>query len=282
MAISSASYFTNAIVGTPQVGADVEIYDAHSVPKFALGTKIESSDGNIYRYSHFGEDTAAGLVVSTDISETCQADADNVIIAPSATYQMSDEQSGVYPGAIGSKYVVITLASITANQFAGGYFVTTDDTGKGYTFRVMNNTATNNPATGLIRLELDGKLQVALAADTDFAIMGCPYNDLESCDGTDIIAAGVTVRAMDVSDAAYGWIQTKGVCGVLSSGAIAIGSDVVTSTAGNFIVQTDYTAPVCGISLIEGDDGGYGVFKVNFEQLQNRAVGRGLKIPPHK
>ena len=264
MAISDSSYFTNAIVGTPQVGADVELYQADAVPKFALGTKFERADGNIFRYAHFGEDTAVGLVVSTDISETCVADTDDSIIAPSATYQMSDEQSGIYPGSIGSRYVVMTLTA-TANQFAGGYFVTTDDTGEGYTFRILNNTATNNPATGLVRIQLDKPLLVALDATTDFAIMSSLYNDLESVDGTDIIPAGITVRAMDISEAAYGWVLTKGIVGVLSSGAIAIGSDVVTSTAGNFIVQTDYTAPVCGISVIEGDNGGYGVFKVNLE-----------------
>ena len=268
MAVSTSSYFGNGIVGAPQIGADTDVYEAHATPRFAIGTKMERQDGNVYRYCHFGADTNRGVLVSTDQSESSLVDTDNAVIAPVATYQMPDEQSGVYPGAIGSRYVVMTLASTTADQYAGAYFMTTDDTGEGYTFRVISNTATDTPASGLIRLKLDKPLQVALDTTTDVCIQGSPYANLELANAaTDDIVAGVTVRTMDVSAASYGWIQTKGIVGVLDDGGVTIGHILTLSDGVDGAVQNQdaYTEPIVGYACIAGDSTGHSAIKLMLE-----------------
>ena len=267
MAVSDNNYFSNAIVGTPQNGADVNIYDAHVTPRFALGTKMERADGNVYRYSHFGLATAVGHLVSTDQTESSLVDTDNAILAPVVTYQMPDESNGVYPGAIGSRYFVMTLATTTADQYAGAYCVFTDDTGEGYTFRVLSNTATDTPATGKVRFKLDKPLQVAVTTDTDVAIQGCPYSNLEDFNGlVDDVAVGVTVRAMTTA-APYGWICTKGIVGILDDGGTTIGSMLTGSDGVDGAVQTQdaFTEPVVGFCVIDGDTSGYCVAKINLE-----------------
>lgn len=259
------SWISNSFTG-PQGGGDFNIFDKHAIQRYAIGTRVTRADGNEYVYSHFGADVNRGVLVAVDASESSVVDSDNVIVAPASAVNTSD-------GTIGSKFVEITLAAVTANQYAGGYFVTTDDTGEGYTYRIKGNTATGNPASGNFRLELFDPLQVALDATTDFAIQGCLYANLEiATPATDAVLAGVTVSTMDVSEQAYGWIQVKGVCGILQDGTIALGDQVTLSDGVNGAVQVgggggtsvaDLVAEqYIGTCLIDGDTGGHGVFNI--------------------
>jgi hypothetical protein len=264
MAIKAENYFNNAIVGTPQVGNDVEVHESHKTPRYALGTKYERQDGSVFRYAQFGADTAAGELVSADLSETSTADTDNSCIAPASAVAVAGEN--IQPGDIGSHYVEVTLAAITADQFAGAYFVTTDDTGEGYTYRIKGNTATDNPASGNIRIELYKPIVVAVDATTDFAIQGSPYNNVEAATSTDFAASGVAMSAITIADAAYGWVCTKGVIGILQDGAITAGNAVIVGTvAGSVAVASAATDNVLGYCLIAGDDTGQGVFDLDVE-----------------
>ncbi len=267
MAVSTDGWWSNAIY---EPSGDFNIYDKHATPRYAIGTRICRQDGNEYVYSHFGADTNRGVLVATDVSESSRVDSDNIIVAPASAQTTTD-------GTIGNKFIEITLASVTANQFAGGYFVTTDDVGEGYTYRVKGNTATGDPASGNFRLELYDKLQVAVDATTDFAIQGSLYTNLEiAVDGTDDCLAGITVSTMDVSAQAYGWVCVKGIVGALSDAqttAIAIGDTVSLSSEVSgavMILGEGSTAAVeyakeeiIGTCLIAPDDTGHGVYKVN-------------------
>ncbi len=270
MAIDTNSYFSNAVQGMTQVGADYNIYEHNETPKYQLGTRIKRQDGNEYVYVQFSQDADMnpGVLCAVDASESSVADTDNVIVAPASAQTTTD-------GTLGSKFVEITLASVTANQYAGGYFVTTDDTGEGYTYRIKGNTATGNPASGNFRLELHDALVVALDATTDFAIQGCLYANVEiATAATDVALAGVNVKLVDVSETGenYGWVQTKGVCGILQDGTIAIGDIVTLSDGVNGAVQVgggggtsvaDLVAEqYIGTCLIAGDNTGHGVFNI--------------------
>jgi len=268
MAVSTNNYFNNAVNGIPQVGADFNKFDMHSTPRYAVGTNFCRSDGAIFVYSHFGADTSRGELVSQDISESSLVDSDNVILAPSSTYKVDSEPGNIYPGSIGSHYVVITLASTTVNQYAGASFVTTGDTGEGYTYRVKGNTATNDPATGKVRLQLWEPLQVALDTSTDFSICGSLYANLEvATAAADIALAGVACSEMDISDKAYGFVQKRGIVGVLTDGStIAVGDMVTLSDDTDGAIQVgggggtsaaDLVAesPILGTLIILGDSG---------------------------
>lgn len=265
MAVSTDWVSTSIVL--PAGGGDFNRFDKHATQKYAIGTRIVTNDGNEYVYSHFGADVNRGVFVATDASESSVVDTDNAVIAPASAQTTSD-------GTVGSKFLEVTLAGVTSNQFAGGTLVTTDDTGEGYTYRIKGNTATGDPTTGNIRIELYEKLQVAVDATTDIAIQGCIYQNLEiATAGTDTVLAGVTCSTMDVSEQAYGWIQTKGVVGVLQDGTIAIGDVVTLSDGVDGAVQTaagggttiaDLVAEqIVGSCLIAGDNTGHGVFYVN-------------------
>lgn len=265
MAIASASYFGNqAAVGLGgATGGEFDKFGLHATPKYVLGFKVECNDGSVYRYVHTGAATNRGSIVSQDLSETSTADTDNAVIAPASAVAVTGES--LKPGALGSTYVQLTVASITANQFRGGKFITTDDVGEGYTYDILGNTATDDPATGDFRLRLAQPLQVALDATTDISIEGSPYSDVEGATGTDEYPVGV-LCSTTTSSLPYAWVQTKGTVGVLQAGTVTLGDIlVVSNTTGAAETQTGYTQPIIGFCVDPGDTTGHMVAHINLE-----------------
>ena len=258
MSLSTTSYFSNSLVGVPQVaGENVDIYASDSAPKFAIGTKFERQDGAVFRYAHFAGAASQGQLLATIVSDSTVGWATtNTCIAPSSTYQMPDEQGGVYPGSLGSRYVIIN-STATVNTYAGAYLITVASTGRGYQYRIRGNSATGTPATGNIRVQLYDQLQAAVAGTTGWIIVGCKYNDLTICpvstaDG--IIPAGIKCVGTTSSTNTWGWIQTKGIAGVISDGtSIKCGAMVTASSnlAGAIGRYTTTTTATPGINIMD-------------------------------
>lgn len=273
MAVNSESWFSNAIVGVPQVGADVNIYEEHTTPRFAVGTKFERQDGAVFRYAHFGATVdSAGYLLSTDLSESCVTMLPLSVVASSSTYQMPEEPSGLYPAMKGSKYLMVTKASVTADDYAGGYLVmSSGNLSTTHTYRIKGNTATGTPASGSFRIELYDKLQAGVGSSTAVTIIGSKYANLEAANvatGTDGVCAGVSLVKITTADD-YGWIQTKGICGVLAGeSTILAGRGVVMSTevvgavdvldihvAGDLTSYARALLPVVGYSCVNSTAG---------------------------
>ena len=258
MAFSTSSRHSNALPGNNDL-AKFDIRESVTSPSYACGFRVQLADGRAFRYSHFGAATNQALLVAQDVSESGTAVSDNVIVAPASAVTTSD-------GTIGNKFIEVTLASISAGQFAGGYFSTEDDTGEGYTYRIKGNTATDDPASGNIRIELYDKLQIAVDDTTDFFIAGNLFANLEGAtSGTDTIVAGATTAIQAASD--FGWVQTWGPASVLCEGTPAVGTiltldDAVTGAVsalagGGTDVGDAITDPVVGYAMHVGTDGAH-------------------------
>ena len=223
MAVNSDNYFSNAIQGIPGIGSDQSLYRVDTVPAFALGHLLETQDGRRFRYAHIGAAEKQGALVSQDISESSLALNNVTVVAPASSAVTTD-------GTVNQKFIEGTDASRILDDIAGGHLVTTAGTGRGYTYRIKTNTATGlpgGPASGNFRIELHDNLQASLTADTDVTVVGCKYANLESSTGaTDVIPAGVIQGTQDTADR-WGWIQTRGLCGVLQDGTVLQG-DIVT------------------------------------------------------
>ena len=257
MAVSTSSYFSNSIVGVPQVAGELasDIYEKSSAPKFALGTKFERQDGAVFRYAHFTKATSAGMLVAAIASDIGTAMITSAAVTPSATYQMPNEQIGIYPGAAGSRYFVlcgsaagVAVSLATANMYAGAYVTIASGTGAGHTYRVKGHTATGTPATGLTRFELYDPLIVAVGPATQLSIAGCKYNNLGVAT-KNIAPTVVGVVPIVQAPGYYGWVQTKGVAGVQADATATITSagyicGLSTATAGTigFHVYSTTTA----------------------------------------
>ena len=224
MAVSSNSYFKNSAVGVPQVAGAVDLFRVDTLPKYSLGHMIETADGKRYRYVNFGAITGQGKLVSQDVSESTYALNAMTVVAPASAATTTD-------GTVGYKYIEVTDAARTANDLAGGYLIMTAGTGRGYTYRIKGNTVTglpDGPASGNLRIELYDKIQATVTATTDVIGVGCKWANLEASNAADVIPAGVTVANITAADT-YGWIQTRGVCGVFQDGTVPLGSIVTVS-----------------------------------------------------
>jgi len=229
MAISTSTYHSNSLPsGELSVGVGIDLFANSTTPKVAVGTKAQRADGNIYRYGHFGAATAVGLVVSPDLNESQFAYNDNSVIATNSAFQQATESTGVYPGMVGSKYVVLLESSRTADQIAGGYITISSGTGIGYTYRVKGNKASNGTAC---TVELYDAILVGLDASSDVTVAASNYANLEAAvSGTtrNSLAVGVSVTAM--SSGNFGWILTKGNIGIMDSGGLTQGKMAVLSS----------------------------------------------------
>lgn len=235
---SGSTYTSNAIQGMLNGIGEASIYDIDKNAKFAVGSAFRRQDGNIYRYGNFITATSQGKLVSHLRADMDKVSTDALIVAPAAAYQQATEQPGVYPGAIGSRFIVFTLASTVKDQWQGGYITMTKDTGVGYCYRIKGNTAaaTLNSTANLVVIELYEPLVVAVDATTDASVTASLYNNLVAgfASAANNICIGVTVANQTANT--YGWICTHGVCACLQDGTVANGDMIQASalTAGAF------------------------------------------------
>jgi hypothetical protein len=235
------------------------IYDQSAVANYPLGYRQEFDDGRRFRYGYFAAAVNRGLLVGSDVSANCVVEVDNKLTA----------------AAIGATSVIITdagtLSAATADQYAGGYLVLTDDTGEGYQFRIRTHGAASSNA---ITLKLYDPLLVAVDTTTDAAIVGCEFDELiVASAATDAVASGVTVRNMTA--AYYGWVQVAGIATILADGTIAHGQPLQLSDGVDGAVQamggggtnaTDMnTEQFIGTARFAPDDTGHVAAKLNIE-----------------
>ena len=247
------SRIDNANYGVHRVGGPGTqcIFEESSTPKHPLGEKVELSDGRVFRYASIAATTAAGDIVSQDVSATA----------------VVEKETGMTAAAVGATEVIITdsstLGSATANQYAGGYLHTIDDAGEGYTYRIKSNTAASSNA---VTFTLYDAVQVAITTATDAAITGNLYGKVRPALGSaDYIAAGVAPRAFTADY--YGWVQTRGIATVRVDAAVAIGLPLMLSdaTAGQ-AEAADNTHPLIGFATFAQD-------------TTNGSVGVALQLP---
>ncbi len=263
MALNSSSYFSNAIQGIPGAGVDVNLYDTHTAPKYPMGYLVERADGARYRYCYIGTATNAGNLVGQTQASGGGAYGVAVVVAPASAVAVQAEYP-ILPGQVGSHYVEVTIASIAANKYKGGYLVTTRGTGVGDTYRIVGNTATDTPATGNLRIQLAEPLKVALTASTGLTIATSIYNDLAASATSATTVTGV-LMSTTTSTNLWAWVCTRGTVGCTEDNSLTVvaGYQLIASTvtAGAYatLVTTSTTTgnvsktPIVGYSLVIGN-----------------------------
>jgi hypothetical protein len=228
---SGSTYHSNAIPGWLQGIDESSIYDVDSRGKFAVGSGFKRADGAIFRYGNFITATAPGKLVSPVVADTMEPYTTSLVILGVAATQQANDPIGVYPSYIGSRYVEITLASVVADQYAGGYIAISLGTGLPYTYRIKRNTAsaTVNSQSSAVFIELYEPLVATLAASTSttITIIGSLYNDLylNTAGGTAGTTGNITVgvSCANMTANTYGWVQTHGVTACIADGTLTTG-----------------------------------------------------------
>ncbi len=263
MAIDTSNYYSNSIQGIPGAGVDVDVTRADSAAKYALGYLIERADGNRFRYCYVGAATNAGNLVGQVQATGGAAYGAAVVVAPASATAIQAEYP-ILPGQVGSHYVQVTIASIAADKYEGGYLVTTRGTGVGDTYRIMGNTATGTPTSTDLYIKLSEPLKVALTAATGITIATSIYNDLAVSATTATTVTGV-LMSTTTSANKWAWVCTRGTVGCTEDNSltVAAGYQLIASqvTAGAYatLVTASTTTgnvsktPIVGYSLVIGN-----------------------------
>ncbi len=230
MGLSSLTQYSNSIVGVPTGGTDVDVTRAHSAPKYPAGYLIERADGNRFRYCHVGTATNSGVLVGPTTSSGGETYNAAAVVASASAVKVQQEYP-ILPGQVGSHYLEVTIASIAANKYQGGYFITTRGTGVGETYRIVENTETGNPASGNLRLRFYEPIKVAITANMGNIIVPSMFTDLAVTATTSPQVTGVLMCTTTATNL-WAWVQTRGTVGCQEDGTNTpvAGAQITSST----------------------------------------------------
>lgn len=198
-----------SLSGFSQV-AGQDILVESSVATQNIGAYMESADGRGFRYAKVGDtSTVAGKVYQGP--------------ARDATNQTPSGGLAVAAADIGA-FEVVTTATVTLAKdlLAGGYLSVVVTPGQGYTYRIKGNTEASGVA---VTFTLEDPIQIALTTSSNIIVAKHPYDGIVIEPGTPTARiAGVPTSI--ITNAFFGWIQTKGTCAVLFTGTGVAGSGI--------------------------------------------------------
>ncbi len=193
---------------------------ADSARKYPLGTKFVNGD-RVYRYCY-----ASGTVNTEWGCYKPKATNTNAVAPTQATATQAD---GTIAGAVGSRYVsvtidteigVLTTGVLSANELAGGYVVIGNGSAQHPQMRYIVSHPALATAGGTLTIELDVPLlTVVTAATTNIELMECPFYCVKADGSGGDYVTFIGIPAVDTSSGYYFWVQTWGVCWITSNSA---------------------------------------------------------------
>jgi hypothetical protein len=236
------------LTGTATIGT-ADLYSSSTQPNYnyELGQEVKGKYGKAFRYALFGELGVVGDIMQSSVVDT-QFDSMTLYAA----------------GAIGDTQLKIVsgTTSVTAGQFVGGTATVSVTPGLGQEFTIIGHDTSTSGTT--LTLQLDRPIRVALTvAASKVTMRRSPYSGILKCPTT-LTGTPVGVCIYPVASGEYGWVQTKGVVGILSDNSTgAVGSDVGVPGA---------TAGTVGVNVA-------GTGKCNTVGHAMRALSSGVVIP---
>lgn len=202
--------FTPNIVGTPTEGLWTPTVDQ----RHRLGARFEDGHSRVYRYAkNGGTELAAGYMCS---SEAPHADVSTIT------------QTG-YSTAIGDKRIrclFTTTNNIADDELVDGFLLVVSSTGLGHTYAIAGNKYISGDT--VVDIKLYEEIRVAtVAGSTVMSFVKNRWRDVIVCASTPAGSlVGVSPHVIAVNY--YGWLQTKGPCGVIvdTGESILIGCEV--------------------------------------------------------
>jgi len=222
--------------------ASQDIRKTSTTKQHSIGSVGVTRDGRAYRYTLAGGATLAPGKLT--VAATVNADATNKTVAASV--------------AAGAKQVVIDAGgAIAADTYTDGYLTINDATGEGISYAVRGNSTTGGAAE--LTVDLDESVVVGLTVDvSEASLTQNPWSAtvISVADQADM---PVGVPNVSITNATYGWTQTRGVCAVLADATITVGDSVTTgtSTVGAVEPKNDAGEVQVGVALVAGVDTEY-------------------------
>lgn len=217
----------NSIVGERMPGRGEQGILAQSlVQNYRLGARRTLPDGRVFRYAlAAGAIQRANLVESAALGGALTTEQDDLVIAAAV---------------VGARQVLVTVDTTDqpANLFADGYLTGDDGTnaqGVGAIYEILSHPILVNAV--LTAITLKEPLAEALAAALTVSLHTNLYLDVVSAAAA---AAAVGIPTgfplIDIADNNYFWLQTWGLCPVLTDAGAVLEAVFNRGTAGHVVL----------------------------------------------
>jgi hypothetical protein len=188
--------------------AEPDIYAESSTQLYPLGTKLEYSDGRVFRYGKFGE-------TNTTVPLARMVCNGNLVPGSAATngYEGSLDATSEY--AVGATTLILNDTTDRAENAYEGGMLTVFPSGHFCAYRIAGNRAATTVDDVTIYLADERGLQTALVVNSTgvtaypsiFSNLVQPSN---ASSGYDYAACMGVVLADSMTSGSYGWVQRKG------------------------------------------------------------------------
>lgn len=192
-------------------GAEQGTFEVDTTQNYALGTKRETPDGEIYRYAKAGTYGVKSCFGAAFMKRCYSSGAESL----NEVLHVQAE--------IGDTTITMEQASVVANAFAGGYCTIGGGAAGTERHRIVSNTA-SAASTNHVTLTLDTTIRKQWTTSAWVECMVNPWSDTECIvDHGNEYATFAGIPAVDAVDGEYYWCQTKGIVFIVPGGGDAPG-----------------------------------------------------------
>jgi len=176
-----------------------------TVQQYPIGTKLEMGD-RVFRYVEFGDDDGDAVTFTAGYGRL----PEHGILMSSTLLEVGTVMRAT---AAGVTSVLITEASVTVNQFAGGYITVQTAGGKQWYSRIISNTVAD--ASNYVTVVTEAATPIAFTSSDTVSINKNPWKEIVRHSGASA-HMGAAVLGVYVgyepaaSEGLFGWIQTWG------------------------------------------------------------------------
>lgn len=184
----------------------------------ALGQQLILADGRKFRFASASELLVVGNVIQADQALSTSED-----LAPDADQPIGDRIITFTHGA----------ATTVINFFAEGYAVISVTPGGGDCYKIASHLALTNATAGdVINLSPGNALRRAITtAASKVDLKAHAYGNAEQAESAVITGVPLGVAISAIASGGFGWLQTRGACGVLTNGTVIVGTRAITPGA---------------------------------------------------
>lgn len=212
--------------------------------EYALGTKLETRDGRLWRYAKAGAQQLNPALMAQSAATPAQINNET------QTGQSSDI------GDFEINVLVTTASGIANGDLAEGTMIVKDETGANYAYRIKTNVWVSGDT--VMKLTLHEPIVIATGADSVITLVKNAYADVIVAPTT-LTGLCIGVPNCVVTATHYFWAQRRGPCALIVDDGDTIvigepvgkpGTDAAVGTCG--LVANDGTDPVWGICMNVG------------------------------
>lgn len=184
--------------------------------RWPFGTQLIMQDGRKYRFAKAG---GADLVVG-DVIQAAANVANHVNTTAAAN-------------AAGVATLTTTLGATAAtlDQYYKGYGVISVAPGAGYAYQFGSTPVVASSGSFVGNLDAGTTIKVALTTTSRVDLIKNPYHDVIQSPITTatgvVVGVAVSIIATSATGNNWGWLQTRGIASVLTSGTVLLGAEVI-------------------------------------------------------